>query len=149
MPETPRDDDARAPRRSLLSLVGSLPGTLIDLVKAEIEQIKNELLTKLKQLGIGAAFFALAASILFFALGVFVAAAVLGLAVVLPGWAAALIVGGVLLFIGAVVVWIGMRQLSKGSDPVPSESIDSIRRDIDTIKGTRTSHNRNEKSRLP
>src|SRR5690606_34312357 len=142
MPATMPDGEETRTRRSLFSLIGSLPGTVIDLVKAEIEQIKNELLTKLKQLGIGAAFFALAASILFFALGVFVAAAVLGLAVVLPGWAAALIVGGALLLIGAVVVWIGMRQLSKGSDPVPSESIDSIRRDIDTIKGTRTSHNR-------
>lgn len=133
------DGEETRTRRSLFSLIGSLPGTVIDLVKAEIEQIKNELLTKLKQLGIGVAFFALAASILFFALGVFVAAAVLGLAVVLPGWASALIVGGVLLLIGALVVFIGMRQLSKGSDPVPQESIDSIRRDIDTIKGTRPS----------
>src|SRR5690606_41006772 len=103
-----------------------------------IEQIKNELLTKLKQLGIGVAFFALAAAVLFFALGVFVAAAVLGLAVVLPGWAAALIVGGVLLIIGGVIAFVGMKALSKGSDPVPSESMESIRRDIDTIKGTRS-----------
>lgn len=130
-------DEPRATKRSLLSLIGSLPGTVIDLVKAEIEQIKYELLTKLKQLGIGVALFALAASILFFALGVFVAAAVLGLATVLPGWASALIVGGVLLLIGAVVVFIGINQVSKGSDPVPEESIDSIRRDIHTIKGTR------------
>src|SRR5690554_6567890 len=134
MPATvPEGEEPRTSRRSLFSLIGSLPGTVIDLVKAEIEQIKNELLTKLKQLGIGAALFALAASILFFALGVFVAAAVLGLAVVLPGWAAALIVGGVLLLLGAGVVFIGMNQLSKGSDPVPQESIDSIRRDIYTI----------------
>lgn len=142
MPETLRDDEPRASRGSLFSLIGRLPGTVIDLVKAEIEQIKNELLTKLKQLGIGVALFLLAASILFFALGVFVAAAILGLAVVLPGWAAALIVGGALLLLGAIVVWIGVVQLSKGSDPVPSESIDSIRRDIDTIKGTRSPQDR-------
>lgn len=131
----PDGDEPRPSRRSLFSLIGSLPGTVIDLVKAEIEQLKNELLTKLKQLGIGAALFALAASILFFALGVFVAAAVLGLAVVLPGWAAALIVGGVLLLLGAGVVLIAINQVSKGSDPVPQKSMNSIRRDIDTITG--------------
>lgn len=132
----PEGGEPRSGKRSLFSLIGSLPTTLIDLVKAEIDQLKEELLTKLKQLGIGAALFAAAAAFLWFALAVLIAAAVLALALVLPGWAAALIVGGVLLIIGVVIVLVGMRLISKGSDPVPHESIRSINKDVHTITGT-------------
>ncbi len=124
-----------APRRSLFSLIGSLPGLISELIKAEIEQAKAELSIKLKQLGVGAGFLAVAAAFGFFALGVLVAAAILGLAVVLPGWAAALIVAGLLLIIMAILGLVGVRKLKQGSPPTPTETMQSVRRDVDAIKG--------------
>ena len=43
----------RAQKRSLFALIGSLPGLIIDLVTSELEQLKSELVTKLKHAGIG------------------------------------------------------------------------------------------------
>lgn len=125
----------RARKRSLISLITSLPGLLAELVKSEIEQLKNELLRKLKHAGIGIGFLVVAAVIAFFAVGVLTAAAILGLAVVLPGWLSALIVAGVLLVLVVVFVLVGIHQMKKGNLE-PTETLSSVRRDVKVIKGT-------------
>ncbi len=68
-------------------------------------------------------------------IGVLLTAAVFALSLVLPGWAAALVVAGALLVIAAILVLIGYNILKKGFPPFPSESIDSLRRDLRAIKG--------------
>lgn len=126
----------REPRkRSLFTLISDVPGLLSALVRDEIEQLKRELLSKAKQAGLGIGLIATAAGMLFFALGVFVSAGVLALAQVLPAWAAALIVGGVLVLIAAGLIAAGAAQVKKGSTG-PTESITSIRKDLTAIKGT-------------
>lgn len=127
--------NAGAERRSLFSLITGLPGLLVELVKSEIEQLKAELLRKLKHAGIGVGFLAVAAVFAFFMAGVLTAAAILGLAVVVPAWLAALIVAAVLLLIVVVFVLLGISQLKK-SGPEPTETIESVRRDVRVIKGT-------------
>ena len=76
----------RAKKRSLINLIASLPGLLVELVKSELDQLKQELLRKLKHAGIGVGFLATAGVFAFFAVGVLTAAAILGLAVVVSGW---------------------------------------------------------------
>ncbi|MEO7350149.1 MAG: phage holin family protein [Terrimesophilobacter sp.] len=125
----------RAEKRSLISLVMSLPSLLVELVKSELEQLKAELIRKLKHAGIGIGFLAVAAVFAVFAAGVFTAAAILGLAVVFPAWLAALMVGALLVIIVVVFVLLGLNQLKK-SDPKPTETITSVRRDLRVIKGT-------------
>jgi Putative Actinobacterial Holin-X, holin superfamily III len=125
----------RARKRSLVSLILSLPGLMVELVKSELDQLKRELLRKLKHAGIGVGFLIVAATFAFFAVGVLTAAAILGLAVVFPGWLAALIVAGVLILAVAVFVLLGVSQLKKGN-PEPTETISSVRRDVKVIKGT-------------
>lgn len=125
----------KAQKRSLISLVASLPGLLIELVKSELDQLKTELLRKLKHVGIGVGFLAVAAVFAFFAVGVLTATAILGLAVVLPAWLAALIVGVALLVFVAVFVLVGLNQLKKG-DPEPTQTMESVRSDVRVIKGT-------------
>ncbi len=122
------------PKRSLFALIGDLPGLLADLVRGEIEQLKRELIAKAAQAGIGIGLLVAAASILFFAVGAFIAAAILGLAEVLPAWAAALIVGGALVLIAAILVAVGVSQIKRGSTG-PTDSIDSIKKDVHVIKG--------------
>lgn len=106
----------------------------MDLVRGEIEQLKRELIGKIAQAGIGIGLLVGAATVLLFALGVFIAAAVLGLAQVLPAWAAALIVGGALVVIAAILVLIGVASLKSGATG-PTDSIDSIKKDVRVIKG--------------
>lgn len=125
-----------APKRSLFKLIGDLPTLLVDLLRSEIENLKQEVTDKLKHAGVGAGLVAGGAFVAVFALGVFIAAGILGLATVLPAWAAALIVGGVLLLITAILVLVGVNQLKKGVPPTPEGTIESIKKDVNVIKGT-------------
>lgn len=125
----------KAEKRSLITLITSLPSLVVELVKSEVEQLKAELLRKLKHAGIGVGFLTAAAVFAFFAAGVLTAAAILGLAVVLPAWLAALIVAALLLIIVAVFAILGVNQLKK-SGTAPTETIESVRRDVRAIKGT-------------
>lgn len=124
------------PKRSLFKLIGDLPTLVVDLFRAEIESLKQELTDKLKHAGIGVGLLVGAAMFLFFALLVLLAAAVLGLATVLPAWAAALIVGGGILLIAAVLLLAGVANLKKGVPPTPNTTIESVKRDVSVIKGT-------------
>ena len=62
------------------------------------------------------------------------AAAIFALALVMPAWAAALVVSGVLLLIIAVLVWIGIVNFQRGAEPL--ESVESLKADLDALKGT-------------
>ena len=141
---SPRADEPR--KRSIFTLIADIPGLITRLIKDEIEQLKQELIGKLKHAGIGIGLIVGASAFLFFALGVFVAAAIIGLATVLPAWAAALIVGGALLLIAAVLILIGVANLKKGVPPAPTKTISSVKKDVDAIKGigTRTGPGRRE-----
>jgi hypothetical protein len=125
-----------ARKRSLFSLIGSLPGLIAELIRSELEQLKSELVRKLKHAGIGVGFLVVASVFAFFATGVLVAAAILGIAVALPPWLAALIVGVALLLVAALIGFLGVRQLQRGTPPVPTETMRSIQRDVNVIKGT-------------
>jgi hypothetical protein len=127
------DDDRN--RRSLFALIADLPRLLAQLVKDELEQLKQEMLAKVKHAGIGVGLFVAAGLFAFFLMAVLIAAAILGLAVVLPGWAAALIVAGVLLLIVAILVGIGVAQVKQGMPPEPTETIASVKKDVNAIKG--------------
>ena len=121
-------------QRSLFTLIGEVPDRVSDLVKAEIDQIKAEVSYKVKHFGIGAGLIAGAAFVGLFLLGTLIATAILALALVLPAWAAALIVSAVLALIIAILVGIAMMNFKRGSEPL--ESIESLRKDLDVVKGT-------------
>ncbi len=125
-----------APKRSLLKLIADVPTLLVDLVRGEFESLKQEILDKLKHAGIGIGLLAAAATFAFFALLVLIAAAVLGLATVVPAWASALIIGGGVLLIAVVLALVGVGSLKRGVPPAPTRTILSIKKDIRTIKGT-------------
>jgi hypothetical protein len=119
--------------RSLFTLLGELPDRVSTLVRAEIDQVKAEMTYKAKHFGIGAGLVVGAAFVGIFLLGTLIATGILALSLVMPGWAAALIVSGVLLLIILVLVGIAMLNFKRGSEPL--ESIESVRQDIDAITG--------------
>ena len=128
-------DSAPPRKRSVFSLIADVPTLVTDLVQREIDLIKTEMITKLKALGAGVGILVGALVVLGFMVGVLLTAAILALSLVLPGWAAALIVAGALLLIAAVLALVGYRILKPGIPPIPSESIDSLKRDYRAIKG--------------
>lgn len=125
-----------APRkRSVFALLADIPTLVGDLVQREIELVKAELTAKLKALGVGAGLIAGAVAVLAAMIGVLLTAVILALSLIMPGWAAALIVAGVLLITAVILGLIGFRVLKRGVPPVPTESIESLRRDLRAIKG--------------
>jgi hypothetical protein len=126
-----------APRKkSVFALIAEIPTLVTDLVQREIELVKTELIAKLKALGVGAGVLAAALLVLLAMIGVLLTAAIFALTLTgLPGWAAALIVAGALFIIAVILGLIGYSILKRGVPPIPTESIDSIKRDIRAIKG--------------
>jgi tetrahydromethanopterin S-methyltransferase subunit C len=122
-------------KRSLVELVTSIPTLVSDLVTREIELLKAEMVAKFKALGIGAGLIAGALIVLLGMLGVLLTAVILALSEIMPGWLAALLVAAALLIIGVILGLIGYSVLKKGIPPVPTESIDSLKRDYRAIKG--------------
>lgn len=132
------DDRTPKAERSLFGLIRQLPGLLVTLLKAELAQAKAELSAKLKNAGIGIGLFVAAALFGFFALAVLIAAAVLGIAVALPAWLSALIVGVALLILAGLLALIGAKSLKKGMPPVPTKTVQSVKEDVEAIKGMGT-----------
>ena len=130
------DTRGAAPKKSLFKLLADIPTLLIDLFKGELESFKQELIGKLKKAGIGIGLLVAAATFAFFALLVLIAAAVLGLATVLPAWASALIIGGGILLIAVVLALAGVSSLKQGVPPAPTKTMESIQKDVRTIQGT-------------
>jgi len=120
---------------SLVELAAELPNRVTALVQAEIQLLKTEVIGKLKALGIGAGVLLGALIVLGFMFGVLLTAAILALALVMPGWLAALLVAAFLLIVAAILALIGWRILKKGIPPIPSESIASLKSDVRTVRG--------------
>lgn len=133
------DADLKAPeqstKRSLGKLLGSLPDLLSRMIRGEVALAKKELVTKLKDAGVGIGLLVGAALFGFFLLAVLITAGVLGLATVVAPWLAALIVAGVLLVVTGVLALLGVKALKKGVPPVPQHAVDSVKADVAALKG--------------
>ncbi len=106
------------------------------LLRDELRAAQAELTGKLKAAGLGAGLIVGAAVFAFFALGVLVATAVLGLANALAPWLSALVVGVVLLVIAGALALVGLRSLKRGVPPAPTETAESVKADLRAVKGT-------------
>lgn len=124
----------QSPKRSLFKLLADVPGQIVDLFRQEIENLKAELAAKVKHAGVGVGLLAAAGVVALFLLGTLILAGIYGLGTVLPMWASALIIAGVLLLIVLILVLVGIGQLKASGKPL--ETIDSMKTDVQVIKGT-------------
>ncbi|MER7501475.1 phage holin family protein [Nonomuraea pusilla] len=115
-------------------LVNDLSEQVTRLVKDELRLARYELAEKGRRGAFGAGLFGAAGLLAFYGGAAIVATVVLALAIVLPGWAAALIVAGLLFVMAAVVGLVGKSQVKQATPPVPHETIASVKADIDTVK---------------
>lgn len=119
--------------KSLFTLIGELPDVITRLVTAEIERIKVELGYKAKNIGFGVLLVVIALFVTIFLIGTLIATGILALALVMPGWAAALTMSGILLLlIGGLGYW-AMRRFQRAGEDVGLT--DELRRDVDAVKG--------------
>jgi hypothetical protein len=128
----PDDPDVIEPRpkaeRSITTLLSDLAGETILLIRQELALLKAELHEKFSRVGQGATALGAGALIAYSGWLVLLAAAVLGLATVLPAWLAALIVALVALAIGGALVYIGKSRFDADS-LMPQRSLRSLRED--------------------
>lgn len=109
------------------AIFASVAGPLIARVRTEYAIAKVEMQMKLRELRAGAVMLVVASVFGFFAIALFLAAATLGLAEIMPGWAAALVVGG-LLFVWVLVfgIW-GAVKVNKNKDIYPHRAVENIK----------------------
>jgi hypothetical protein len=133
---TPDTVDLREPAlpdASLAELISRVSDDAKKLVRAEVALAKAELSGKVKTAGIGAGMFGAAGVIVWFAVAVLIAAAVLGLAVVLPYWLAALVVGVALVLVAGLLVLLGAGALRRAQPLAPTQAIASVKADIAAV----------------
>jgi hypothetical protein len=119
---------------SLGELVSAISEQTSRLVRDEMRLAQAEMTVKGKKAGIGAGLFGGAGLMSIFGLACFISAAALALSLVLPAWAAALIVGGLLFAVAAVAAMIGKREVREATPPVPEEAVASVKRDLQVLK---------------
>ncbi|HZM79277.1 MAG TPA: phage holin family protein [Candidatus Limnocylindrales bacterium] len=120
--------------QSTAELVRQASEQISTLVRDELQNAKAELAEKGRHAGMGIGLFGGAAVMLHYALGALLFAAGLGLAEVMPGWAAALVVAAVLLVIAGIEALVGRFQLKRSTPLIPDRTIDSVRADVETVK---------------
>ncbi len=118
--------------RGVAELVAEASDELSRLVRAELRLAMAELKEKAVHAGAGAMLCAAAAATAAYGMAALLVAVIAAIA--LPVWAAALIVGVVLLAGAGIAGLLGGRQLARGVPPVPGEAAESVKRDIAEIR---------------
>lgn len=104
------------------------------LVRAEMRLAAAEMKDKGRHAGFGAGLFGGSGLVALYGVGALLAGGIAALALVLPVWAAALIVGAVLLVVAGVLGLMGSRQVGQANPPVPEQAIESTHQDVTEIK---------------
>ncbi|GAA1295943.1 phage holin family protein [Brachybacterium alimentarium] len=117
---------------SVAHLVDRLSEQTSRLVRDELKLARAEYTEKAKQGGTAAGLFGAGAVLAWFGLGALIATVILLLALVLPPWAAALIVTAVVFLAAGVAALLGKKK-AEGLTPTPERTVATLRRDADEI----------------
>jgi uncharacterized membrane protein YqjE len=120
--------------KSLGELVQDLSQQTSTLIRQEMRLAQVELTEKGKHASKGAGMFGGAGVIALYGVGALIAAAILGLATVLEPWIAAAAVGVGLLLIAGILALTGKKEIEEAGPPKPELAIESVQRDVDTVK---------------
>jgi uncharacterized membrane protein YqjE len=115
-------------------LARQLPEQISRLVREELRLAQLEMTQKGKRAGIGAGMLGGGGVVALYGVAAVLAAAILALALVLPAWASALIVGGALLAVSAALAGLGRKRVQQAMPPVPQQAQASVEADVEEIK---------------
>jgi len=123
---------------STAELVTRLSQQSTELIRNELKLAQAEMTEKAKHAGVGVGLFGGAGVIALYGVGALVATIILVLvAIGLAPWLSALIVTVVLFAIAGIAALIGKKQVGQATPAAPEQTIDSVKRDVDTIKEAR------------
>ncbi len=121
------------PQHSLGEIIGGLATDIQDLVRGEIALARSELDQKFERVTVAAIWLIGGALFAFAGLVVFAQGIAAALALVLPTWAAALIIGVAIIIVGAIVARSGLAMLSLKS-LTPDRTAASLQKDARVVK---------------
>jgi xanthine/uracil permease len=125
---TERRDD-----RSLGELFADLASETSTLVRKEVQLAKTELSDKVTEVGRNVGWIGAGGALLHAGLLALVAAAIIGLGRVIPGWLSALVIGIVVLGVGYFLLRRGLDALGR-IDPTPRQTVETLKQDQQMIK---------------
>jgi uncharacterized membrane protein YqjE len=131
-PETPLSSDL-----STGQLISQLSEQTSTLVRSELQLAKVELTNSAKHAGLGAGLFSVAGVVAWFGLGTLIATAIIALDLMLPLWAAALIVTLVLFLAAGIAALVGKKQLAQAA-PTPERTVENVKLDVQEVKESRS-----------
>jgi hypothetical protein len=120
--------------KPLGELVQDLSRQTSTLIRQEMRLAQAELAEKGRHAGKGAGMFGGAGLIALYGVGALVAAAILGLATVLEPWIASAAIGAGLLLVAGVLALTGKKEVDEATPPKPEQALDSVQRDVETVK---------------
>jgi cbb3-type cytochrome oxidase subunit 3 len=119
---------------SLGEVARDLTRDLSLLVRQEVQLAKAEMAEKGRTAAPGVGMIGGATLAGLLAGGALTAAAILGLAIFLPEWLAALLVGVVLAVVAYVLVKQGKERVAEAGAPVPEQTIETVKEDVEWAK---------------
>ncbi len=120
--------------RSTADLVKLATEQVSVLVRNELKLAQLEMTRKGKQAGSGAGMLGGGGLIALYGVGCLIACAVIAISGAVAAWLAALIVGAALLATAAIVALAGRGRLRRATPPMPEETVNSIKTDVQQIK---------------
>jgi uncharacterized membrane protein YqjE len=132
-PAAPRLESSAPESRSTADLVKLAAEQISTLVRDELKLAQSELTEKGKKAGLGVGMFGGAGVVALYGVGALLAAAIIGLADVMPPWLAALLVGVVLFVVAGILAIVGRGAVKKAAPPMPTDTVASVKADINTV----------------
>jgi hypothetical protein len=120
--------------KPLGELVQDLSRQTSTLIRQEMRLAQAELTEKGRHAGRGAGIFGGAGVVALYGVGALITAAILGLATVLEPWIAAAAIGFGLLLVAGILALTGKRELDEMGPPKPEQAMESVQRDVETMK---------------
>jgi membrane protein len=124
---TPPDD-------SIAALINQVTEESSRLVRTELKLAQVEMTAKAKTAGVGIGAFGVAGVLALFGIGCLIVTAIFALALVLPTWAAALIVGVLVFAVAGVAALIGKKKVGEATPPMPTSTVENVKADVAEIK---------------
>lgn len=122
---------------SIGELMGQLSAQTSRLVRDEMRLAQKEFQESARHAGIGAGLFSVAGLLAFFGVATLITAGIAALALVLPVWAAALIVGAVLFVAAGIAALVGRKQTDEVTPAAP-RTVETVKADIEELKEARS-----------
>jgi uncharacterized membrane protein YqjE len=133
-PTAARADERDLREQSMGALFNQLSNELSTLVRQELQLAQAELTEKGKKAGLGIGMFGGAGIVTFLALQALTACVIALLSTAMDVWIAALIITVVYAAGAAVLALVGRKRVSEATPPVPEQTVETLKEDVQWAK---------------